>query len=181
SRDWSSDVCSSDLAEIAEANGLDYIETTSERNGYPSNIKSAIIGFDSFEQAQELANTYGLSIESFEKRDGWALWYRTGNSMYEEFTNSVEDYGDNYMEYAPMEREEFYEQEIKEILSDFDSWEDLSDFLSRMESIWEEIEKLEDNEVVIAHEGRYYDTISTKSMSFYHDTKHYAIGLINRK
>lgn len=168
------------IAEISEINGLNYIETTSERNGYPSHIKGAIIGFDSFEQAQDLANKYGLSIESFEKRDGWNLWYRTGSTMSEEYKNSSEDYGDNFIEYLSMEKEEFYEQEVREMLSDFDSWEDLNDFLSRMEEIWEEIEKLEDNEVVIAHEGRYYETVSTKSMSFYHDTKHYAIGLIDR-
>ena len=167
------------IAEIAESNGLDYIETTTERNGYPSNIKGAIIGFDSFEQAQELANAHGLSIQSFEKRDGWALWYRTGNTMVEAFTNSSEDYGDNYMEYGKMEKEDFYDQEVKLLLEGMDDWDSLNEFLSRMEEIYEEIEKMEDGEVVITYMGAYKETIATKSMRFYNDTKHYAIGLID--
>ena len=40
---------------LAEVEGLEFIETTSERNGYPSNLQGAIIGFESFKQAEEIA------------------------------------------------------------------------------------------------------------------------------
>ena len=45
-----------DLREIAESNNLEVIETTSQANGYPSNLKDAIIGFESFEDAEKLAD-----------------------------------------------------------------------------------------------------------------------------
>ena len=41
------------------------------------------------------------------------------------------------------------------------------------------VEEAEENELVISLYGEYYDTIKQTSMSFYHDTKHYVIGLIN--
>ena len=44
-----------DLAEIASENGLQLIETTASRTGYPERLQKAIIGFDTFEQAEELA------------------------------------------------------------------------------------------------------------------------------
>jgi hypothetical protein len=166
------------IGEITELEGLDYIETTSERNGYPSNIRAAIIGLDSFEQAEELAVKYGLSIMSFKKKDGWGLWYRTGNRMYEAFENGSGDFGDNYSEYAKMSKEDFYENEVKDRLADFDSWEELTQFLSNMESVFEEIDKMGDDDLVITHMGVYRETISKKSMSFYHDTNHEVIGLI---
>ena len=86
------------VREIAENEGLEYIETTSESNGYLRNLKFAITGFYTFEQAQELADKYNLSIQSFEKRDGWQLWYRTGVTMYSAFENSAEAYGCDYSE-----------------------------------------------------------------------------------
>lgn len=167
------------LREIAETNGLTYIETTSERNGYPANIKGAIIGFDTFEQAKELADKHNLSIEMFNKKDGWQLWYRTGNRMGEAMRNSSEDYGDNYSELGKMGDKEFYEREVKDMLENFDNLADLQNCLSEMEEIASEIEMMDDDEIVITLNGRYYETIKRESMSWYHDTKHIAIGLID--
>lgn len=69
--------------QIAQDNNLSYVETTSEGGGYPRNIQPAIIDFDSFEQAEDFANQHGLALEFVEKKDGWRLWYRTGNTAYE--------------------------------------------------------------------------------------------------
>ena len=52
-----------DLYTIAEIENLQVIETTSAINCYPQSIKKALIGFESFEQAERVAEEYGLSIE----------------------------------------------------------------------------------------------------------------------
>lgn len=92
-----------DLREIAENNGLTYAESTSGTNGYPSNIKGIIIGFDNFKDAEELAEKHGLSIEFFTKKDGWYLWKRTNNqARHEPMKNSSDDYGDNYSQMEKM-------------------------------------------------------------------------------
>ena len=96
-----------DLREIAELNGLTYAESTSGSNGYPSNIKGIIIGFDNFEDAKKLAEEHNLSIEFFTKKDGWPLWCRTGNNAHEAMKNSSDDYGDNYSQFDKMTEEEF--------------------------------------------------------------------------
>jgi hypothetical protein len=165
--------------EIAEVEGLDFIETTSERNGYPSNLKGAIIGFESFKQAEEIAEKYELEIQSFEKKDGWALWFRSGSWMGEAFKNSSDDYGDNYSELAKMDEAEFLESEVKYFFEDDrESFDEIEAFLNQKKEIWEEIEKMEDDEIVITNCGSYSETIKKESMYFYHDTKHLAIGLI---
>jgi len=168
------------LREIAETNGFTYAESTSGTNGYPSNIKGIIIGFDNFKDAEELAEKHGLSIEFFTKRDGWELWERTNNQAHEPMKNSSDDYGDNYSQLEKMNEKVFYESEVKDSLENFDNLEDLQNFLSKKQELFEEIENMEDDEIVITCQGDYYETIKKQSMYWAHDTRHITIGLIDR-
>jgi hypothetical protein len=170
----------SNFEDIATENGLELIDTTSARNGYPQDLKKAIIGFDSFEQAEELAKENGLSIEIFHKRDGWDMWYRTGCQAHEPFERSADEYGDDYREFSKKDLEGFYENEVQPFVSDFDDFDSLRCFLDKMEKIKDEIEDAEDDELVLACCGEYYSTIKKRTMSYTYDTNHYAIGLIDR-
>lgn len=168
-----------DFAKIADDLGLEVIETTTGMNGYPQDIKSAIIGFANFEDAEKLSKEYGLSIESFEKKDGWQLWSRNNNVMYAPYENSSDDYGDNYSEIPKMDEEDFIESEVKWFFEeDVKSFDQIGAFIEMKKEIWDEVDSMDDDESVITYEGRYSETIKKKSMSFYHDTKRYVIGLI---
>jgi len=169
-----------DLREIAELNGLTYAESTSGTNGYPNGIKGIIIGFEYFQDAEELAEKHGLTIEFFTKKDGWDLWERTNNQAHEPLKNSSEDYGDNYSQMEKMNEKVFYESEVKYSLENFDNLEDLQNFLSKKQELFEEIENMEVDEIVITCQGEYYETIKKESMYFTHDTNHVTIGLIDR-
>lgn len=164
--------------QIAESEGLEFIETTSQKNGYPSNLEGAIIGFKTFQQAEEIAEEFGLEITTFEKQDGWNLWCRTNGRPQRAFSNSSEDYGDNYQEVGKMDEEDFIENEVMFFFDDAKSFDQIESFLKQKKEIWEEVENMEDDEIVITHDGRYSETIKKESMHFYHDTKHSAIGLI---
>lgn len=166
------------LEFIAYQNGLELIETTSERNGYPSHLKNAIIGFDSFEEAEKIAKDNNLSIEIFTKKDGWQLYYRTGNSAYEPFKNGADGYGDNYSDFCSEDVDTFYEKEVKPFLGDFNDFDSLSDFLEKKKEIFDKLELIDEDEKVIICDGNYYETIQKTSMSFYFDTKTSVIGLI---
>lgn len=169
-----------DIEDIAYENGLELIETTSAWNGYPQGLKKAIIGFDSFEQADELAKKNGLSIEIFTKRDGWNLWYRTGNKALSPFERSAEECGDDYREFSNEDLEEFYENEVQPSVSDFADFASLRSFLDNKEKIYDKIEEADDDELVITLDGNYYETIKKTTMSYCYDTHHFAIGLIDR-
>ena len=169
------------LREIADNNGLTYAESTNGSNGYPSNIKGIIIGFDNFEDAEKLAEEHNLTIEFFTKKDGWQLWERTNNKAHEPMKNSSDDYGDNYNQLEKMNEKVFYESEIKDSLENFDNLEDLQNFLSKKQELFEEIEKMEVDEIVITYQGDFYETIKKVSMYFAHDTKTTIIGLIDDK
>ena len=169
-----------DIEDIAYENGLELIDTTSAMNGYPQCLKRAIIGFDSFEQADKLAKENGMSIEIFTKRDGWNLWYRTGDKAWEPFERSAEEYGDDYREFSEEDLEGFYENEVQPFVSDFADFASLRSFLDNKEKIYDKIEEADDDELVITLDGNYYETIKKTTMSYCYDTRHFAIGLIDR-
>lgn len=81
--------------DLAEQLGLDIVSVTEASNGYPQNVQLALIGFDNFEQAEEVARAHDLSIVSIYKRDGWNLWADQGAAC-GPIELSAEDYGDDY-------------------------------------------------------------------------------------
>jgi hypothetical protein len=167
------------LFEIAQDENLTCIETTTGSNGYPQHLKPAIIGFDNFEDAEKLAEEFGLEIQIFTKKDGQQLYSRTGNRAYEPLKNSCEDYGDNYSQFGyGITEEEFFNEEVKDVLNTFDNFEELQNFINDKKEIFKEIERAEEGQLVITQMGRYYETIQKESMHFYHDTKTWVIGVI---
>lgn len=168
----------SKLELIIQEQGLDLIETTSEPNGYPRNLKKAIVGFKTFDQAKELAQTYGLDICKFHSRNGWNLWYRQGE-VHEAMIISDEDYGDNYTLLFKQDEDDFIEDEVIPILEQATSFEFIEDIMSSKKEIWNEIQKLEEGHAVVLHGGNYYETIEVECMSFSEDTHNWLIGLIN--
>lgn len=162
------------------------VETTSSGIGYPENLKSAIIGFDNFEEARKLAEENNLEIETFYKKNGWNLWARSGNTAFEAFTNSAEDFGDNYLEVYAESEADFIENEVDPIISNNNHWEsfeEYTNFLKEKKEVWEQIEEADpEKEVVITYCGRYFETLPKKSMQFNdQDVTTYVIGLIDRK
>ena len=107
------------------------VETTSQANGYPSNLKYAYIGFETFEQAEEFANKFNMELAILDKHNGWQLWHR-GNTAWEAFHIDSNDYGDNYCHFRASDAENFYEENVKPCLEEFDSFEGLEEFIKKL-------------------------------------------------
>ena len=65
------------------------IDTTSNAGGYPRDLHPAIIGFNSFEEAEKMAEENHLDIGIFARRNGWNYWQRKGQA-YDAFEHSGE-------------------------------------------------------------------------------------------
>lgn len=136
--------------ELASENDLRFIETTSGTNGYPQDLQPALIGFNDYEEAEEFAREHDLQTYIFHKRDGWQLWQRC-NPAYEPFNISAEDYGDNYNMFLASERTEYFDNEVKPFLENFDKMEDLKTFVGEQESIMDELDRCNEDEAVITY------------------------------
>lgn len=167
------------LENIAYEQGLELIETTSERNGYPSNLRKAIIGFDSFEQAQELAERYGLKVQEFERRDGWQLWYRTGDTVYEAYDYEQfwrDGLNEDIEVFKPGEEEEVIEQ-LKFFLGACENLSAMRCLIDDTEKVLDALNDCEDNQFVVTNCCEYEGTYLCTCMSYQYDTRHYTIGI----
>ena len=165
-----------DLWKLEEEEGLKRIEITQGKNGYPSGLQDALIGFDNIEHAQLIAEKYGLSVRKFHQKEGWLLWEDMGQ-CFNDIEVTSEMYGDNYNLFHKMEEEDFFSLEIDELINQFDNFADLEQFIENKKEIWEEIEVMEDDEVVITSYGSYSETVKDNRMIWSHDTHTYVIGV----
>lgn len=154
------------LLDIANEYGLELIETTSDRNGYPCDLKYAVIGFDTFDEAQELADRYGLTVRDFRKRGGWQLWVR-GERMWEEY-----DYEQVMSEgYVNENVKTYRHNDAENVMSDLREqlqYASLCDMKILIENVEEVLEKLDDcqpDEFVVTCCGEYDATYLRKTMS----------------
>ena len=165
------------IHEVAEENNLDVISTTTGKNGYPQSVKYAITGFPNFSEAEKLAEKYGLRITTFWKKAGWQLYVRDRNTTFEPMRISAENYGDDYMAFDSSSVESFYEDEVKPLLDDINSLEDLEKFVSARKELLDEIKSIDETQLVIACHGHYYETVDRETMEWSFDSKTYVIGV----
>lgn len=168
------------IEQVAYICGLNVVETTTGRNGYPQNIKKAIIGFnyDEWKYAESIADKYGLRITTLHKRDGWQLWERNGDTTIEPLKPTEEWYGDNYRLYEGEDTDTWFEDVVKPHLDNMMNWADLEDYFEEAKQVYEKIMLADDTEWVVTRDDLYYETISKESMSWSHDTHNYVIALM---
>lgn len=166
-----------DLRDLAEREGLLCVETSSESKGYPRNIKDALVGFDTFEQAEALAKEHGLDIMFLHKKDGWQFWHRQCHT-HEPMSITSADYGDDYSDLQCMSEEDFYAEEVAPMLDAFSTLTELKAFIESKEEIWDEMSTMGEGEIMILHDGKYYEKIEKDPMSWSFDTRNYEIGLV---
>lgn len=174
------DYCIADitsLEDIAYENGLEYVTTCSKgNNGYPSNLMGAIIGFESIEDARELARKYDLDIIQLHKRDGWCMYERMDYAT-EPLKPRADWYGDDFSFFTSDDAEDYFENEVAPFLGDFDNFESLQDFIGMHKEIADALDSIDETRIVITCQGRYYDTIDRECMKWSYDTHTYVIGL----
>lgn len=156
----------------------DVVETTCNRTGYPCMVDKAIIGFDDFDEAEQLAKKWGLSVMHFRRTDGQQYWYRTGSIATAAYVTHAEDYGMNFEEFSPRDAATFYENEIRPDLQMLESMDELHRFLARKEEILDEIEACPEGKIVLVKDGEYYGKVDEVTMRWHDDdVTEYAIGL----
>lgn len=155
--------------DLAEQLGLDIVSVTSASNGYPQNVQLALIGFDTFEQAEDVANANGLTIVSLYKRDGWNLWAEQG-AAWRAIKLSAEDYGNDYMTFDSSWDEDDITADLRGAIDGIEELDDIFTIVDFYKKIKEELDDISEDEQVIA---RMYDADSIevikKEVMSWHD------------
>lgn len=157
------------LNEAAQNFNLEIVNTNSDLNGYPSDLK----------EAEKVAEEIGGHVEKLVRPFGHEFWTRDGR-MYEPVSFTAEMFGDNY---AIFEDAENYWNDCQEGLADRIECCDLEEVEKTLKDVreaYDVIDNLDEGEVALCENYRgiylYRKTLSPVEYTF--DSKDYAIGVI---
>lgn len=155
--------------DLADDWGLDIVEVTKGKNGYPEGLYKAIVGFDAFENAEDFAEQVNGEVVLLSRRDGHAL-----------FTNNGRAYdGIESAKFIDEDRCEVFESEL-----DFEEWccreiewhmnsgfnlFDLRDKIDQMCETYEEIRTRGRDEIAIVDIKDYSCETTDKYVTSIHD------------
>lgn len=169
-----------DFIKLAEEKSLNLVEVTQGMNGYPKGLYKAIIGFENFKEAEDLAEEFGLELVAMRSRDGWQFYEELGR-RYEPFS-ACDAYEENDYDILPrMSYARYINQEnILGNLAEVSGFDDMSAIIDRHKHIFEEIECLEDGELVVVHrESGEAERVKEYTCHYHYDVWQYEIALIN--
>lgn len=167
------------LHEIAEENNLEIIDLTTGTNGYPSGTYYGIdaTSFNTFKEVEEFADKNDLEIINIHRKNGWHFWESKG-TCYKPYEITSDVYGDNYSQIEKIDEEDFINEEVKPLIEAADTFEEIEAIISGKKEIWEQVELIDEDEIVITHEGNYYQTMKKITLSFSEDTHNYSIAFV---
>lgn len=183
-----------ELKNFAKENNLQYIEMTSGMNGYPEHLTPALSGFDTYEQAAELAHKLNGSLVIAHQRDGWHFWNGKNDTAYEAIDQMEwmerdnENYGGDYIfDEDDLSRaiegiNDYLEDEIYNLDEDDEDYQEQLDELKADAEAT--IKKLQDafnaktaSQFIYYHEGDEIETHDRYVTSYSYDTHNYQIAI----
>lgn len=160
---------------------IETIQTTSDRNGYPRELKYATIGFETFEEAEEYAKENDMTVCSFYKKDGWSLWARDGYPLHA-FQLHASDFSDDWRHYEFGAADRFWEETLQEVdeLKEYDDWTDeqVEEYLEAAKKVRDKIAALNPGEFACVYDNYVFAVYDQETMQYHHDGTTYAIGCI---
>lgn len=173
---------SNEIKDLAYEFGYEYIETTSERNGYPSNLKPAIVGSESFEEAEAFADANNLELNLFHRKHGWQLWVRDNHVAYHPINvRALYEGSCNVETYDVSDCEDYYDDHVRGALNAFDCIDAVEEFLKDQCEIMDELSIIDESEFILVTDGKYVNTLQCYAMSAEYDTTEYVIGAIAKE
>lgn len=154
-------------------NGKDFeiVETTSSLSGYPENLKWALTGFSSWEDAEDAAKALDGEIISLRRRDGQQLWTLDGRA-FEPYTRVPESDDEEIWPGGELSAREYWDGEsvaLSEALQrgELDA-EGLAAWAAKISKASEEIADADEAQGVVTRRGEFVKDIDLRPMS-YHD------------
>lgn len=152
------------------------VETTSEANGYPRNLRDVIVGFENFAQAEEFAKEIGGELIMLHRRDGQQLWSR--RDAWISGPIDPRDYLDDEVYIYEHMSEDEWMDECRYLLENVESIGQLKNLVKAMEEIWDEIDTAGEDEIVVTRHFQHVATLSKELMEFSWDSHNYVIGVM---
>lgn len=155
--------------DLADDWGLDIVEVTKGKNGYPDGLYKAIVCFDYFENAEDFAKQVNGEVVLLSKRDGHHLWTNKGRA-YEGIERAKLIDEDRYKVFEnELDFEEWCCEEINSQMKGGFNLFDLRDKIDQMCETYEEIRTRGCYEIAIVNTKDYTCETTDKYVCAIHD------------
>ncbi len=159
-------------------------DTTSNRSGYPERLIEAIIGFENWNQIEQISKALNIEPEVFNKKEGWNIWVRNYArnvrpfNLEQHYLNRECNEGSIIVLYNTEDTQSIYRERVLPLLENAMSMEESEKIINEWKEIFEEIQTLGDDEILV-HENGYRRTINKEDISYTEDTDMYEIGFVS--
>lgn len=164
------------IEDIAQEYGLDYCDTTTGMNGYPQELKLAVVGFGDAGTLRIVKEKYGMKAVELRKKEGHSLWTRSRAGYVEPydltrvFDDGIQFFNESDIDAAVISMGESIangEMDIDDIVRRINLLKEVNDTL----------EYIEDDEFIDLNESD-IATHKIKAMGYEYDGTYYTYGLI---
>lgn len=169
--------------DLAEEWGLDIVEITQGVNGYPKGLYKALMGFDTFENAEAFADEVNGEVVLLTKRDGHQLWFN-GGRQYEALERAkFIDENEEEMFTSVESFESWATSEIESMIGMGDNIYDIKNASANFVEICDAIYDMnEESEICIVSKCNYGYEIESRYVTRIHeDVTTYAIAVVDRE
>lgn len=154
---------------LADDWGLDIVEVTKGKNGYPEGLYKAIVGFDYFENAEDFAKQVNGEVVLLSKRNGHHLWTNKGRA-YEAIERAKLIDENRYQAFKnELDFEEWCCEEIEAQMRGGFNLFDLKDKINQMCDTYDDIRTKGRDEIAIVDIKDYSCETSDKYVCSIHD------------
>lgn len=88
------------------------------------------------------------------------------------------DFGDDYTEYSKDSQKNFFIDEVKPLLDDAENFDKAYSILKSEKDIYDKIDNMEDDEIAITCQNKYYDTFKKNTTSKDVDSNSFIIAVM---
>lgn len=149
------------LDQFAYANELQVVNTEDGK---------ALIGFESWEQAEQIADQLGQDIIHISRRDGHHQWTHKG-WMSEPFDmiNDVH-WADDYSIYTSAEQ-------VAELIAELEEYDEDEERIEELKQLHAELESMPEDDIAIVLDNRVTEYCHCKQMSYHYDVYRHEIAV----
>ena len=138
---------------------------------------AAVVGFDTWEEAEKFADMQGLRLALLSRRDGARLF--EGDNDYLLYAPKVdyEDFGGEW-QYDGSTEEEAVADGMKGFIEGMDDVCAIEEAAIRFAEIWEAVQGLGDDEILVVFDNLKFEAHQEHTMDWWRDGSRYVVGSV---
>lgn len=166
---------------LAEHPEITLCDTTTNSNGYPTDIRKALHGFQTMEELKTAASELGGETGYIRRKDGWQAWVRKADPHASRFLLEPCDLGYNFEAADPDDLKEIATEELRAYYDEDRSVDDIVRLVKDITSLKSKVMDMKGTDVLFFGKSCDFAACETTPkfrMSYHYDTWTHSLAVI---